>query len=81
MKIMKEFEFGRELVVFQTVGQLRELLKNYSDHEPVTICGTPGIFYYDENTDSVLLETMDSGGYEVVDEYMEAAGGQEYMDF
>lgn len=79
---MKEFEFGRELVVFQTVGQLRELLKNYSDHEPVTICGTPGIFYLDENTNSILLETMDSGGYEALpDVHSTATMGQEYMDF
>ena len=78
---MKEFEFGRELVVFQTVGQLRELLKNHSDHTPVTICGAPGIFYSDENTNSILLETMDSGGYEAIGERMDATGGQEYMDF
>ena len=78
---MKEIEFGRELTVFQTVGQLRELLKNYPDRTPVTVCGTPGLFYEDECTQSLLLETMDSSGYEAISERMEATGGQEYMDF
>ena len=78
---MKEIEFGREFTVFQTVGQLRELLKNYPDRTPVTICGTPGLFYNDECTQSLFLETMDSSGYEVISERMEATGGQEYMDF
>lgn len=41
---MDELEFGRELTVFQTVGQLIELLKNYPDRTPVTVCGTPGLF-------------------------------------
>ena len=78
---MKEIEFGRVLTVFQTVGQLSELLKNYPDCTPVTVCGTPGIFYQDESTHNILLETMDSSGYEVISERMEATGGQEYMDF
>ena len=78
---MKEIKFGRELTVFQTVGQLRELLKNYPDHTPVTVCGIPGLFYEDECTQSLLLETMDSGGYDIIAERMETTGGQEYMDF
>ena len=79
--MMENLEFGRALTVFQTVGQLRELLKNYPDRTPVTICGTPGLFYEDEYTQSLLLETMDSSGYEIISERMEATGGQEYMDF
>lgn len=78
---MEDMEFGRELIVFQTVGQLRELLKNYSDHTPVTVCGAPGILYQDENTNTILLETMDSGDYEVLGELLDATAGQEYMDF
>jgi hypothetical protein len=78
---MEELEFGKALTVFHSVGQLRELLKNYPDRTPVTICGAPGLFYEDENTHSLLLETMDSGGYEAISERMEATGDQEYMDF
>ena len=78
---MNELVFGRTLMVFQTVRQLRELLKNYPERTPVTVCGTPGLFYQDESTQSLLLETMDSSGYEVISERMEATGGQEYMDF
>ena len=78
---MDELEFERELAVFQTVGQLRELLKNYPDRTPMTVCGMPGLFYEDECTQSLLLETMDGSGYEVISERMEATGGQEYMDF
>ena len=79
--MMENLEFGRALTVFQTVGQLRELLKNYPDRTPVTVCGTPGLFYEDECTQSLLLETMDSSGYEVISERMEATGGLEYMDY
>ena len=78
---MDNLEFGRELTVFQTVGELRRLLKTYSDNTPLAICGTPGIQYPDENTNTILLETMDSGGYEVLGELMDATAGQEYMDF
>lgn len=78
---MNDFEFGKPVSSFMTVGGLRELLKNYSDGTPITVCGTPGIFYEDECTQSLLLETMDSSGYEVILERMEVSGGQEYMDF
>ena len=79
--MMNDFEFEETIPFFTTVGTLHALLKNYSDDTPITVCGTPGLFYADEEQKCILLETMDSGGYEVVDEYMEAAGGQEYMDF
>lgn len=78
---MEELEFGNELIVFQNVGQLKELLKNYSDSTPVMICGTPGIFYTDEETDSILLETVDCGAYDIIAERMEITSSQEYMDF
>jgi hypothetical protein len=78
---MEELEFGKALTVFHNVGQLMELLKNYPDRTPVTVCGTPGLFYKDECTQSLLLETMDSSGYEAISERMEATGDQEYMDF
>ena len=42
---MEELEFGKALTVFHNVGQLMELLKNYPNRTPVTICGAPGLFY------------------------------------
>lgn len=78
---MDDFEFGKPILSFMTVGVLRGLLRDYSDDTPITVCGAPGVFFPDNEHRYILLETMDSGEYEVVDEYMEAAGGQEYMDF
>ena len=78
---MEELEFGKALTVFYNVGQLMELMKNYPESTPVTICGVPGLFYEDEDTQSLLLETADSGGYEIISERMEATGDLEYMDF
>ena len=79
--MMNDFEFEETIPFFTTVGTLRELLKNYSDDTPITVCGTPGLFYADEEQKCILLETMDSGGYEVIGELIDAAGGPEYMDF
>lgn len=42
---MNDLEFGEHIPVFATVGDLRELLKIYADDTPVTVCGTPGLFY------------------------------------
>lgn len=78
---MNDFEFEETIPVFTTVGTLRALLKNYSDDTPITVCGTAGLFYADEEQKCILLETMDSGGYEAIGERMDASGGQEYMDF
>ena len=78
---MDDFEFGKPTLSFMTVGGLRELLKNYSDDTCITICGTPGLFYADDERKCILLETMDTSGYEVIAERMDVTGGEEYMDF
>lgn len=41
---MDDFEFGKPILSFMTVGTLRELLKNYPDRTPITVCGTPDCF-------------------------------------
>ena len=80
---MKEYFYDLQVYPsFYTVGMLRELLKNYPDRTPITVCGTPGLFYPDDNQQHILLETMDCGEYDVVsDLYSSATVGQEYMDF
>ena len=78
---MDDFEFGKPILFFMTVGVLRELLKDYSDNTSISVCGAPGVFFPDNEQRYILLDTMDSGGYEVIGEMMDAAGGQEYMDF
>lgn len=78
---MDNFEFGRPILSFMTVGVLRDLLKEYSDSTPITVCGAPGIFLLDNENQYILLETMDSGGYEVIEEMMDVTRGEEYMDF
>ncbi len=79
---MNEIEFGKELLVFQTVGQLKDLLQNYSDHTPITICGIPGIFCPDESTNSILLETLDNEGLSLIAGRADPAiGSEEYMNF
>lgn len=78
---MDDFEFGKPILSFMTVGVLRGLLRDYPDDTPITVCGAPGVFFPDNEQRCVLLETMDSGGYEVIGEMMDAAVGQEYMDF
>ena len=79
---MDDFEFGKPILSFMTVGALRELLKNYPDRTPITVCGTPGLFYPDEKQQYILLETMDCGEYDAVsDLHSSATIGQEYMDF
>lgn len=43
---MNEFEIREEDVsVVHTVGNLRELLKDYDDNMPLYVCGLPGLFY------------------------------------
>ena len=80
--MMNDFEFEKTIPFFTTVGILRALLKNYSDDTPITVCGTPGLFYADDEQKCILLETMDCGGYEVLSDLHSAATvGQEYMDF
>ena len=79
---MDDFEFGKPILSFMTVGRLRELLKNYPDCTPITVCGTPGLFYPADKQQHILLETMDCGEYDVLsDLHSTATGGQEYMDF
>ena len=80
--MMNDFDFEEVIPFFTTVGTLRALLKNYSDDTPITICGTPGLFYADEERKNILLETMDNSGYEAI-AIIEppATVNQEYMDF
>lgn len=79
---MDDFEFGKPTLSFVTVGGLRELLKNYPDDTPITVCGTPGLFYPDNKQQDILLETMDWDGYDVQSDIEPPASvGQEYMDF
>lgn len=42
---MEDFEFSEYIPSFTDVGILRELLKNYPADTPITVCGTPGLFY------------------------------------
>lgn len=79
---MDDFEFGKPTLSFVTVGGLRELLKNYPDDTPITVCGTPGVFYPDNKQQYILLETMDWDGYDVQSDIEPPASvSQEYMDF
>ena len=78
---MDDFEFGKPILSFMTVGVLRELLEDYPDNTPITVCGVPGVFSPDNEQQGILLDTMDSGGYEVIAERMDITGGEEYMDF
>lgn len=78
---MDDYEFGKPILSFMTVGVLRELLKDYSDNTPIYVCGAPGVFFPNNEQQYILLDTMDSGGYEVIGEIMDTASGQEYMDF
>ena len=79
---MNDLGFGEQIPFFMTVGGLRELLKNYPDGTPITVCGTPGLFYPNDEQQCILLETMDCSGYEALSDVHSAATvGQEYMDF
>lgn len=79
---MEEFEFGEHIPYFTTVGTLRVLLMNYSDNTPITVCGTPGLFYPNEEQRYIMLETMDCSGYEALANIKPPATlEQEYMDF
>ena len=63
-----------EVAGFWTVGMLKQLLGNYPDDTPISVCGTPGLFIPDGEEQHILLETMDTGEYPATD-------SQEYMDF
>ena len=79
---MNDLDFGEQIPFFMTVGGLRELLKNYPDSTPITVCGTPGLFYPNVEQQYIMLETMDCSGYEALSEVeAPATVGQEYMDF
>ena len=86
---MEEFEFREEDVsVVHTVGNLRELLKDYDDNMPLYVCGLPGLFYPRVSEQCIALETQDSSGYQVIEElmiedlyYTDVADGEEHMDF
>ena len=68
---MDEFEFREEdVAVVRTVGNLRELLKDYDDNMPLYVCGLPGLFYHHVNMQCITLETQDSDGYQYVEEHM-----------
>ena len=79
---MSEFEFREEdIPVFQTVGELRELLKDYTDDTPLVICGVPGMFFPNKKDQCILLEVHEGCGYEVIHDIMEELWEQEHMDF
>lgn len=86
---MDEFVFREEDVsVVHTVGNLRELLKDYDDNMPLYVCGLPGLFYHRKSKQCIALETQDSSGYQVIEELMiedlydeEVTEGEAYMDF
>lgn len=79
---MEDFEFGKPIPSFTTVGILRELLRNYPDDTPITVCGTPGLFYPNDEQQYIMLETMDCSGYEALANIKPPATlEQEYMDF
>lgn len=87
---MNDFEFDVEyedaIPSFATVGGLRELLKNYPDNTPISICGLSGLFYPHREQQRILLETQDSSGYESLHEIMMDSevfntDGEGYMDF
>lgn len=79
---MDDFEFREHIPYFTSVGMLRELLKNYPDDTPITVCGTPGLFLPIEEHRYILLETMDSGDYDDTDDIeLPTSVSQEYMDF
>ena len=86
---MDEFEFREEdVAVVRTVGNLRELLKDYDDNMPLYVCGLPGLFHHRVSKQCITLETQDSDGYQYIEEhmmadicYMDEAEGEAYMDF
>ena len=86
---MDEFEFREEDVsVVRTVGNLRELLKDYDDNMPLYVCGLPGLFYHRKSEQCIALETQDSSGYQVIEELMiedlydeEVTEGEAYLNF
>lgn len=79
---MEDLEFDEIIPTFATVGMLRELMKNYPDDTPITVCGTPGLFYPNTEQTYIMLETLDCSGYEALANIEPPATmGQEYMDF
>ena len=86
-----EFDLNEVIPVFETVGELKTLLKDYPNDMPLHICGVPGLFCWNKLEDCVLLEVQDSSGWETIEclldgyleaEYMEQQNmGVEYMDF
>lgn len=81
---MDDLEFGKHILSFTTVGKLRELLKYYSDDTPITVCGTPGLFYPNNEQQYITLETADCywDWYDILSDIESPAiVGQEYMDF
>lgn len=59
---------------------LRELMKNYPDHTPLSVCGTPGAFRENADGYGISLETLDC--YDPLDLMADAATNrQEYMEF
>ena len=86
---MDAFEFREEdVAVVNTVGSLRELLKDYDENMPLYVCGLPGLFYHQKCKQCIALETQDSSGYQVMEELMvedlydeDVTEGEAYMDF
>lgn len=79
---MCDFEFDNVIPHFMTVGALRELLKNYLNETPISVCGTPGLFYLNNEQQYIMLESLDSGEYEDMPETaLPSTVWQEYIDF
>ena len=79
---MNNFEFDNAIPSFTTVGTLRALLKNYPDDTPVTVCGTPGLFYPNNEQHYILLETAEWDGDDILSDIdLPATVAQENMDF
>ena len=82
---MKEYFYDLEVLPrFNTVGMLRELLKNYPENTPLTINNMPGLFIEDETFQGIELSCVggfDDGSEMVWDIENPAMVAQEYMDF
>ena len=78
---MPEFDF-EETTAFWNVGMLKALLAPYPDATPIYVCGINGLFCPDEESQSILIDTMGSSGLEALEDFPSPATGEvEYMDF
>lgn len=65
---------------FVNVGMLKELIRDYPDGTPITVCGIGGLFFFDEERGRIHLETNDTDGYQIAEEVLEL-WDEVYMDF